>query len=190
MEPPEHVLELANACVAAVANALKVELDFTHETLPILDHYVSQTKGPRDEILGLVAPMCGAYFGEVVRRALGPMRWHAPSDDYARFRLEHELVFLHVNPIGIALEAVLERDAEGYGANLGLLDRDRAEVGRAVDLFGDVREDDYYRFAVRYEVLEQALTALLAKAGESPNPVAHAVYEAAVEDAEDRELPN
>src|SRR5262245_50506381 len=142
MEPPEHVVELANACVVAVANALKIELDFSQDTLPLLDHYVSQAKGPRDEILGLLAPMCGAYFGEVVRRALGSMRWHAPSDDYASYRLEHELVFLHVNPIGIALEAVLERDAEGYGANLGLLDKDRGDVARAVDLYGDVREVD------------------------------------------------
>lgn len=190
MEPPEHVLELANACVAAVANALKVELDFTHETLPLLDHYAANAKGPRDEILGLVAPMCGAYFGEVVRRALGPMRWHAPSDDYGHFRLEHEQVFLHVNPVGIALEAVLEREAEGYGAHLGLLDRDRREVEHAVELFGDVQESDYYRFSVRYEVLEQAIGALLTKAGDQPGTVPHEAYEAAVRDEEERQLPN
>jgi hypothetical protein len=176
MDAPEHVLELAGACVAAVTNALHIELDFTQETLPILDHYISQAKGPREEVLGLIAPMCGAYFGEVVRRTLGPARWHAPRaatavdtdaddaaggiDPYPEYRLEFESIFLHFNPIGMALEALVLQPVDGFGSNLGLLARERIAVEKAVELFGDVRDDDYYRLTIRYEVIEQVVETL------------------------------
>lgn len=160
MDSQEHVIELAGACVSAVANALKIDLDFTQDTLPILDHYLRTAKGPREEILGLVAPMCGAYFGEVVRRSLGHVHWHAPGDEYASYRLEFEDVFLHFNPVGVVLESLLERAVEGYGAHLGLRERERVAVEKAVELYGDVREDDYYRLAVRYEVIEQVVETL------------------------------
>lgn len=190
-DAPENVLELAGACVAAVANATKIELDFTQDTLPILDHYMSTAKGPRAEILGLVAPMCGAYFGEVVRRSLGPARWHAPDDEYAGYRLEFERFFLWFNPIDIALEALLERSVDEQGAALGLLPRDRAAVERAVDLYGDVREDDYYRLAMRYEVIEQVVETLRNRASaEAPVLIGPDVYLAAVGDAVDRGEPS
>lgn len=190
-EVPSAILELAGACVAAVANATKIELDFTQDTLPVLDHYLSTAKGPREEILGLVAPMCGAYFGEVVRRSLGPARWHVPEDDYVGYRLEFERFFLWFNPIGIALEALLERSVEGHGATLGLLDRDRPEVEHAVDLYGDVREDDYFRLAVRYEVIEQVVETLRHRAqAEAPTLITSEVYAAAAGDAVDRGAPS
>ncbi len=190
-EAPPHVTELASACVAAVANATRIELDFTQDTLPVLDHYVSTANGPREEILGLVAPMVGAYFGEVVRRALGGARWHAEGDDYVGFRLEFERFFLWFNPIGMALEALLGRSVEGHGATLALLDRDRAELADAVDLFGDVREEDYFRLSVRYEVIEQVAERLRARAQTEPPVVLGAeVYAAAAGDLEDRGLPS
>lgn len=190
-EAPPVILELAGACVAAVANATRLELDFTQDTLPVLDHYLQTAKGPRDEILGLVAPMCGAYFGEVVRRNLGPARWHAKADEYVGYRLEFERFFLWFNPIGIALEALLERPVDGHGATLGLLDRDRAEVERAVDLYGDVREDDYYRLAMRYEVIEQVVETLRHRAlAETPTLISAEVYAAAAGDAEERGEPS
>lgn len=175
------MLELADACVAAVSNALHVELDYTQDTLPLLDHYLTQARGPREEILNLVAPMCGAYFGEVLLRSLGPARWHAPDGDYPDYRLEFETVFLHFNPIGVALEAMLEQPIVGYGATLGLRERERLAVEKAVELYGDVREDDYYRLAIRYEVIEQAVETLRSvQPDENGAEVSSEAYELAV----------
>ena len=187
MTETSHVEDLAGACVQAVHNALKLELDFTQDTLPILDHYARMATRPREEILGLVAPMLGAYFGEVVRRSLGPARWHAPAEEPPEWRLEFETFFLHLNPVGVAVEAILQRDVEGWGANLTVLDRDRKAVNDAVELYGDVDEDDYYRFAVRFEVLEQVVRTLETRAlerGEKPVHFGPEVYAAAALDAE------
>jgi len=74
---PAAVLDLAEACVRYVERAVGVKLDFTPETLPLLDHYIG---GARDVLSGrarptegaepvdLVAQAAGAYLGEVIRR--------------------------------------------------------------------------------------------------------------------------
>jgi hypothetical protein len=164
-DPPQVVVDLADSCVRFVKRALRIELDYTPDTLPILDHYLREAHGiEREEILNLVAPSAGAYFGEVVRRQLGPGRWHWVSDDFAECRIEFDRCFLSFNPIGSALEAVLGEEADGYGSTLLLLPEDEALVRASLERTGEVREDDYYRLAVRYEVVEQAVGLLVEKA--------------------------
>ena len=161
---PPVIIDLTAACRLAVRQVVGVDLDFTQDTLPILDHYAGQVGASREEIMGLVAPMCGAYFGEVLRRLLGPAHWEIPEGgEPSEYRLQFERVFLELNPLGVALEAVTKAPSAGWGAHLEVRPADRGLVTSAVDLFGDVREDDFYRFGVRYEVVEQAAQALLRK---------------------------
>lgn len=162
---PSVVLDLADSCVRFVKRALRIELDYTPDTLPILDHYLREAHGiEREEILNLVAPAAGAYFGEVVRRQLGPGRWHWVSDDFSECRIEFDRCFLSFNPIGSALEAVTGEEADGYGSSLSLLPEDEGLVRASLERTGDVREDDFYRLAVRFEVLEQVVGLLVEKA--------------------------
>src|SRR5687768_1752387 len=66
---PVVVLDLAEACVRFVKRALQIALDYTPDTLPLLDHYLrSASDISKEEILSLHVPAAGAYFGEVVRR--------------------------------------------------------------------------------------------------------------------------
>ena len=165
-DAPSVVLDLADSCVRFVHRTLGIELDYTPDTLPILDHYLRGAHGvSQEEILGLVAPAAGAYFGEVVRRQLGPSRWHWESDEFSECRLEFERCFLSFNPIGIALEAVVQSETEGYGSNLALLKEEEALVREALERTGgDVNPDDYFRLAVRYEVIEQVVVLLVERA--------------------------
>jgi len=160
------ILDLAGACVAAVQNAIGVELDFTPDTLPLLDHYAREAELPGDEVLELVAPMCGAYFGEVVRRALGSARWHCPEGAPERWRLEFEDCFLYFNPVGVAVEALLEEEAPGWHAHLSTLPGERKVLEDALGVFGEVRADDYFRFSIRFEAIEQVHQTLGRRAAE------------------------
>ncbi len=163
-EDPASIIDLVAGCRLAVRQVVGVDLDFTQDTLPLLDHYASQAKGSKEEIAMLVAPMCGAYFGEVLRRTLGPARWDAPEGaDPSDVRLQFEQVFLELNPMGMALEAVLRMPVEGWGAHLHVRPEDRQAVSDAIELLGEVREEDYYRFGVRFEVVEQVVQTLLRK---------------------------
>jgi hypothetical protein len=133
------------------------------DTLPLLDHYMrSIPEEPEDELLALLVPACGAYFGEVIRRELGAI-WHCPDDDYADWTLELRGSGVILNPVGVALEVATGEDADGWSANLRVPPAERDRVKEAVDRLGEVTEDDYYTFAVRYEVLECAHQELLPK---------------------------
>ena len=176
-----HLDDLAHTCVAAVQRALGIELDFTQDTLPILDHYVSMAQGTKAEVIELLAPMAGAYFGEVVRRSVGPARWFAPGTDYDRYRLEFENAFLHFNPLGMVVESILNGPADGWNAHLQMLPQHRESVQASLDAIGGVRDTDYYRTTLRFEAIEQVylvVSHLALSAGEDTPYYSHEVYEA------------
>lgn len=164
-EAPQVVLDLAESCVRFVHRTVGIALDYTPDTLPLLDHYLRGAHGvTQEEILSLVAPAAGAYFGEVVRRQLGPSRWYWTSDEFSECRIEFERCFLSFNPIAIAMEAVLNSETDGYGSNLALLKEEEPLIREALERTGDVDPDDYFRLAVRFEVIEQVVSILVERA--------------------------
>ena len=130
------IMDLTVACVTSVKNATGVELDLTQDTLPILDHYAALADSPRDEVVSLVAPMSGAYFGELIRRQLEDGEWLSDSDDYAQWRLRFERCSLTFNPIGIALEVLLGEDIPDWGAHLQTAPEDQLRVKKALEVYG------------------------------------------------------
>ncbi len=163
MDTPQKILDLTVACVTSVKNATGMELDLTQDTLPILDHYAELLESPEDEIVSLLAPMCGAYFGELLQRELGEAQWDVGSEDHAEWRLRFDQGDLALNPVGLALEVLTGQEAPGWGAHLTMAPSVREEVERAMSVYGDVREDDYYRFSVRFEAVDQAFRAVANK---------------------------
>jgi len=162
-EVPVVITQLSEGCVRFVQQALNLPLDFTPETLPILDHYVRERgRDGREEIVELLAPPTGAYFGEVVRRTLGYVRWHCPGEEYDRFRLELEPFFLSFNPIGVAIEVIRQGQATGPGAHFDVLDEARDLLKETLSKHARVPTEDYYTFSMRYEVLEQVAEVLFA----------------------------
>lgn len=161
METDDAVMDLTVACVTSVKNATGLELDMTQETLPILDHYARVADAPRAEIVSLLAPICGAYFGELLRRQLDDGNWVTDDSEHSEWRLVFEKCSLTFNPIGIALEVLLQQDVPDWGAHLQTAPEDQLRVKHALDVYGDVRDRDYYTFGVRDEAIEQAYLGLL-----------------------------
>lgn len=164
-ETPAVVEDLALGAFRLVKERLDFELDFTPETLPVLDHYLAQIREedggrPDEKAVALVGPCAGAYFGEVVRRSAPGLRWHCPENDYEGWRLEGEHVFLSFNPIGAALEALFGGPVPGWNAHITLRPEQRPVVDGSLEATGPIREDDFYRLAIRHEVLEQTLRVL------------------------------
>jgi hypothetical protein len=164
--PPDPVPEYANACLEYVRRALRFELDFTAETLPVLDHYVSTVRAglaERPEIAGLVARATGAYFGEVVRTMV-PGFWRIPSPNVHDWQLCARLAFLWVNPVGIAYDALYGKsEHDGPRSILRCAPEDREYLERRLATLPPVPEDQYFLFTTRLEVLEVANEALHAR---------------------------
>ncbi|MGZ3419132.1 MAG: hypothetical protein ACXVEF_31150 [Polyangiales bacterium] len=167
-EAPPEVEELAKACIDFVERATGVRLDFTSETLPVLDHYLRGARGEvatKPELLEVVAASAGAYLGEVLRRKL-PLRWFAPPGEHRRFRVELENAFLSFNPIGIAVEALHLDAAEGWGAHFRMRPEDEKKAAAALARLPEVDEEEYFAPSSRLEVLEIVVDAITGGVGD------------------------
>lgn len=157
--PPEQIVELGEAAREYVVRALGVELDYTPETLPLLDHYIRQASEnvrERPELSELLTRSVGAYFGEVVRRAL-PCFWRLPSSDARDWQLCCEEVFLAFNPTAFAWDALFESsDHDGPSSEL-VLDREDSEaLEKRLAALPPVSEAEYWLLSTRFEVIEMA----------------------------------
>jgi hypothetical protein len=190
---PVEVADLAESCVRFVHEALGLTLDYTPETLPILDHYLREAgHGAKPEVVELLAPAAGAYFGEVVRRRVQAVRWHSPSGDYPGHRLELEPFFLWFNPMGVAMEVLRTAEAEGWSAHFQVLDDARELLAHALEAHEDVPPEDYYTLSMRLETLEQVVDLLAALEQKQPKPrlFGSEVYRAAAGDGQRDGLPS
>jgi hypothetical protein len=167
--PPEPVAELVTVCLEYVRRALGFELDFTSDTLPVLDHYVStvrDARAERPELVPLVARATGAYFGEVVRAWI-PGFWRLPSGNVHDWQLCSRVCFLHFNPIGVAYDALFgEAEHDGPRSMLRCAAEDREFLERRLAALPPVSADQYNLFTTRFEVVEVANEALRARLDE------------------------
>lgn len=158
---PAVIADLAAACHRFVATRYGVPLDFTADTLSLVDQYVRDAREEvkaRPEGLELVATSIGAYLGEVIRRAEGGY-WRAEGEP-SSFRVMLRHVFLSFNPIGMAREALTGDEAEGFGAHLALDDGDREAVEARLNALPEVDADEYALPTTRAEVVQIAAAAI------------------------------
>jgi hypothetical protein len=162
-EAPESICALYTFCIDSVHRALGVTLDFTDETLPILDHYVSLARDSireRPEIAQLLLSAIGAYFGELVRRRIHG-HWRIPNPDVHSWQICAQFVFFSFNPIGVAHEA-LQQGTEhgGPGAELRLAHEDQAIIADRLAMAPPVPEGQYYLLTTRLEGIDIVVETL------------------------------
>ncbi len=160
---PDEIIELVVVCVNFVRDALGVELDFTPETLPILDHYLlaaRETITDRLELRELVWRCAGAYYGELVRRRYNGF-WHLPNADVHTWRVNQRRVLLSFNPVGVVAEAMAgSEDSEGPTGALRLARPDQEEIARRLAEMPPLPEDQFYLLSTRLEVIDTVVEHL------------------------------
>jgi hypothetical protein len=165
--PPQKVGELLAACVRFVQSRFGVPLDFTQDTLSLVDAYVREARAElaaKPEVLPLLQGAVGAYLGEVIRRAFGGA-WFAEGEPDG-WRVDLSRVYLTFNPIGMAREALLLSPQEGWHAHLEAdpAQRDVLEhrLARLTRNIGGVGEEEYFAPTTRFDVVAIAVDALRA----------------------------
>lgn len=163
---PEKISELVASCVRFVHTSLGLELDLTHETLPILDHYLRLTRAEleqRPEAGPLVAQATGAYFGQVLAIEFGG-QWHLPRPDASDWRLYFQPFFMMLNPIGVAYELLYEGGSHpGPPTGLAFARDERPLVEARLEALPEVSHDDFFTFSTRFDVTQIVVEALRAK---------------------------
>lgn len=152
--------EFAARTVAYVQCAVGIELEFDSDTLPVLDHYLGTVPCGDPNAVVLIATTAGAYFGEVVRGALGG-RWDltAGQPDLWRVVLPTGLSF---NPAGVVAEAILQRDDLDLSSAFDMPPKLAPHVEAALERMGEVTTEVYYSLCGRLDTLEHLQDVLLA----------------------------
>lgn len=179
LEPmPLEIAELCAALVRFVSTKYKFELDFSPDTLSVLDAYVRDARKEvqaKPESLDLLQASIGAYFGEVIRRVycgMWTLRSATPAktsqegspaegtladeDSYGArgWRLGFQHIFLEFNPVGAAREWLLEDHADGWAANFRVKTEDDLALHARIDVIPPVEEDAFFLPTTRCDVLE------------------------------------
>lgn len=166
-DPPPRVAELAAACVRFVAARYGARLDFSPDTLSLVDQWVRDARAEvrqRPETAEVVEQSAGAYLGEVVRRTFGA-RWFCEGDPSA-WRLYMSRVYCAFNPVGMVREALLLEAAEGWSAHFELDPAERDDIERRLAAMPEVDEEDYYAPSTRFDVVSIVFEALRFEARE------------------------
>jgi len=128
-----------------------------------LDYYVSIARDSardRPEIALLLHNAIGAYFGELVRRRLHG-HWLIPNPDVYSWRVCARFVFLSINPVGVAYEALAQGDEHGGpSGELHLAHEDQPIIAERLAMAPPVPEAHYYLLTTRLEAIDIAVEAL------------------------------
>jgi hypothetical protein len=164
---PGLVADLAEGCVRFVERAVGVRLDYTPETLSLLDHYVTsaaEEARQRPEALNLVARSVAAYLGEVIRRRYGGW-WHDEGDDVAAWTLRFEPVFMTLSPFALACVALgMSEEEAGLEAGLVIEAEELDEIGSHLAMLPPVPEDEFNLPSTRFDVIHIVIDQLKARA--------------------------
>jgi hypothetical protein len=165
LEPaPEVITELAAACVRFVRSRTGVELDFSQDTLSLLDYYVAEARteaGGKAQIVELVQSVAGAYLGEVLRLVFGGY-WFAEGEQEG-WRVDLSRVYLTFNPLGMVREALTLVAQDGWHASLETDPAERAALAERLALLPPVPDDEYFAPTTRFDVVSIAFHALRAR---------------------------
>lgn len=161
-ECPAQVADFAAQAVEYVRRAVGLTLEFDSDTLPLLDHYLRTVPEEQGNAVALVAATAGAYFGEVVRRALGGA-WQLVGDDASTWRLvlPGGLSFL---PARLVLSVICRDDGDDGDPSFQAPPKMWPVLEAALERMGQVSEDEYYSVSCRLDTLEHLQAVLLATA--------------------------
>jgi hypothetical protein len=165
-DTPAQVSDYVRAAVEYVRRAIGVLLDGSEESLAVLDHYVGQVPRDRPEMIELLAPAVGAYFGEVVRRRFGGS-WKVAGAP-ATWRLAITRAHVVIAPIAMAAAALAGAEVEGYDTTLVVPKEREEQLLDALERTAPVTEEYFYSLTGRFESLQHTLDLLgaLRHAGE------------------------
>jgi len=160
---PRVVDEFAAACVRFVAARYGTMLDFSPDTLSLLDQWVRDARAElavRPEAVEVVQSAAGAYLGEVIRRQFGA-EWSADGE-VSGWRIYLSTVYCAFNPIGMVREALLLETVEGWHAHLELDPGEKDAVEARLEALPQTTEEEYYMPTTRFDVLWIVVDALRA----------------------------
>ena len=147
-----------------VEKAVGVSLDFTPETLPVLDHYLREARDlgtQRPESLPLLVATAGAYLGELLRRRHG-CAWNQDDPDPLGWFLVFDDDLLTVFPVAMAQVAAVGEEADRELEFIRFRDEERELVVAHLAELPPVTDEEYLAPSTRVEIIDMAIDLIRA----------------------------
>lgn len=153
------VEDLVVAARDFVRRALRLELDDSVESLAFVDHYLSKVGEVSDEVLALVAPAIGAYFGELAIRTFGG-QWMTDGEP-TKWTVRLAAAPITFSPAALVASALRHGEGDADGAALDVPAPLRMRLEEALEAIGPVEEAYYYSLTGRFETIAHAVDILV-----------------------------
>ena len=151
--------ELVAAARDYVRRAVKLELDGTVESLAYVDHYLSTVGKVSDDVLALIAPAIGAYFGELAVAHFGG-HWITEGEP-SEWRVVLDPAPVRFSPAAMAAEAIRGGEVEGYDSSLDIPSALEAPLAEALASSAPVDARYYHSLTGRFETIEHIVEMLV-----------------------------
>ena len=162
-EAPPAIAQMADQARDYVTKAINFQVDGTHDTLPVVDHYLSEVPKDQPVICELIASAVGCYFGEILREQFDA-RWVMEGDNPAAWRLEVTGCTVSLFPVGMAYQAMLGGQHEDrFDDSIHVDDEDKPGLAEALERVTKVRPEVYYSLCNRFDTLEYVVDLLMAR---------------------------
>ena len=165
---PETIEQLTERCRAHVQKRFSLELDFSSETLSVLDFFVeelvkdeNQGNSPKPghtsrlNMIHLFAPTMGAYFGTFLAHQFGG-RFRYTDQDITKWRFEFDSIFLRFNPVAVAAAVIARQEVAGLNPMLIASTKQMPRLQERFAAAPQVPEDDYFSFCTWFESIQIA----------------------------------
>jgi hypothetical protein len=166
---PQEAQIIAERCVEHVRNRHEVELDYTSNTLSVIDFFIRDvvaeecggTAPPpgdsrRAHLVHLLGSTVGVYFGELLCRTF-PCRWRISGEEPENWLIEFDHVPLRFNPTIASVEAFTEQEAAGLGQVLITEPMEVETLIERLSVAPPVPADEFFSLTTRFEVLQIAV---------------------------------
>ncbi|MBN2344642.1 MAG: hypothetical protein JXX29_13330 [Deltaproteobacteria bacterium] len=165
---PEEINQLVERCRAHVQKRFNIELDFTSDTLSVLDFFVEEMvkeenngvcppggHPARMNMIHLFAPTFAAYFGAVLTNHFGG-RFRHVEKDVSEWRFEFETFLVRFNPVAVAANVIAKTEVKGLDSILHSSAKLMPKLQERFDAAPDVLEDDFFSFCTFFESIQIA----------------------------------
>lgn len=162
--PPPPIGEYASNCVRYVKSAVGIALDYCAETLPVLDHYLRESRASvreRPESLPLLAATVGAYLGELLRHRYS-CAWILEGDNALEWKLDVVDLPVRIFPVAMAHVALTGDLGDEAPAVLAIDGQSRELVARRLASLPAVSDDEFVAPSTRVEAVDIAIETVRA----------------------------
>ncbi|MBN2526823.1 MAG: hypothetical protein JXR76_10545 [Deltaproteobacteria bacterium] len=167
-ELPEEIYRLTERCRTHVFKRFSLDLDFSSDTLSVLDYFVTElvteeNKGTcppaghvsRMNMVHLFAPTLGAYFGALLANQFGG-RFRHTDKDITAWRFEFDSCFIRLNPVAVAASVIAQQEVDGLSAILLSSAKLMPKLQERFDAVPEVLDEDFFSFCTWYESIQIA----------------------------------